>query len=138
MLEPQMLLTANYSYRNETHSIKSGSEPLGTSSGQPVAIAVDLWQQHMELLKCHSDTSSDELDGPLDDLTYHIRKLRIAFVNWRLDWGELNWEAEFSIQLHVAQQEVWICDFIVGTKRIVQEGRDLLDDLKFIGGSIMQ
>jgi len=133
MLEPQMLLTVNYSYRNETHSIQLGSEPSGTSSRQPAAITVDLRQQHVELLKRNSDASSDELDGPPDDLAYHIRKLWIVFVNWRLDWGEPNWEAEFSIQLHVAQQEGRICDFIVGTKHIVQEGRDLLDDLKFIG-----
>lgn len=73
------------------------------------------------------------MDGPPDDLTWHIRKLRIVFVNWRMDWGEPNWEAEFSTQLRIAQEDGGIDDFIDRTKHIAREGRNLLDDLKFIG-----
>jgi hypothetical protein len=80
-----------------------------------------------------SNDSSDELDGPPDDLTYHILRLRIDFVNWRLDWGETNWETEFSDQLRIARQEGQIGEFVAGVRGIVRAGRDLLDELKFIG-----
>jgi len=89
-------------------------------------------QQDAERVKDASITS-DELDGPPDDLTYHIQKLRINFVNWRVDWGEMNWETEFDEQLRVAQKSDTVHDFIDGTKQKIREGRDLLYDLKFLG-----
>src|ERR1700690_1711703 len=102
------LLTAMYSKRNATHSPSSGSKDSETSTSRldrlHHAVSVDS-QRHGELVDHESNDSSDELDGPPDDLTYHIRRLRIDFVNWRLDWGETNWETEFSDQLRIARQE---------------------------------
>jgi hypothetical protein len=89
-------------------------------------------QQYAEHVEDMS-TTSDELDGPPDDLTYHIQKLRIDFVNWRVDWGEMNWETEFDKQLHAAQKSDTVHDFVDGTKQKIREGRDLLYDLKFLG-----
>jgi hypothetical protein len=113
---------------------------LRTGNEEPEASAVSLQasvdvsddpRQHAE---CITDMStSDELDGPPDDLTYHIQKLQIDFVNWWVDWGEMNWETEFDAQLGAAQKSDTVCDFVDGTKRKIREGRDLLYDLKFLG-----
>jgi hypothetical protein len=111
-----------HSNRNAAHSTPSAREdPTSTS-----------WLTG-EVVDHESDDSSDELGGPPDDLTYHIQKLRIDFVNWQLDWGETNWETEFANQLHVAQQKGEIRNFIDGARHIVRTGRDLLYELKFIG-----
>ena len=122
-----------YSNGNATYSPRSGSEDSNTSiswlSSLHHTISADS-QQGGELVDCEL---SDELDGPPDDLTYHIWKLQIDFVNWRLDWGETNWETEFADQLRVAQQEGQTRNFVNGVRHIVRAGRDLLDKLKFLG-----
>ena len=137
-----MLLTAKYSKKAIHHSPPASDNVIEASASTLLRhnTASIESKQHIELIHDESMDSSDELNGPPDelngppdDLTYHIRKLRIGYVNWRMDWGEPNWETEFGDQLLVAQKEDRIHEFLEAIKRHAREGRDLLYDLKFLG-----
>jgi hypothetical protein len=130
-----MPLTAKYSKKAIHHSPPASGNVIEASASTLLRYntASIESKQHIELIHDESMDSSDELNGPPDDLTYHIRKLRIGYVNWRMDWGEPNWETEFGDQLLVARKEDRIHEFLEAIKRHVREGRDLLYDLKFLG-----
>jgi hypothetical protein len=99
--------------------------------------------------RCHIETQSDDQDseGKIsnlddsaelvkpDDLAFNIRELRIDITNWEYGWGpESTWEKTFNNHLNDAREagSKAIDKFFLDCDTHVQEGRDILRDLKFV------
>lgn len=70
------------------------------------------------------------------DISSRIRDLRLRIVNWSEDWGsQANWDKRFDDEINIAEEEdgdrginlfLWRCE------RHVEEGQNILSDVKFI------
>ncbi|KAF7967192.1 hypothetical protein HWV62_35592 [Athelia sp. TMB] len=85
-------------------------------------------------LESDDDEDSEAGVGPMDDVAYHIRRLRVDHANWTQQMGaESIWDSSFTAQLLKASKDGKQDHFFRGILKHITAGRALLAQLKALG-----